>query len=114
MCLLGVLTSRFISLYYKQRAVKGARKIFPKVVIKNLREFPYPKRVSKKNQEKMVALVGKMLEFNQKLTKSKSPQEKSILQRQIQSTDRQIDQLVYRLYDLTEEEIEIAESETGG
>jgi len=112
MCLLGVLNSRFISLYYKQRAVKGARKIFPKVVIKNLREFPYPKRVSKENKEKMAALVGKMLEFNQKLTKSKAPQERSILQRQIESTDRQIDQLVYRLYDLTEEEIKIVESET--
>jgi predicted type IV restriction endonuclease len=112
MCLLGVLNSRFISLYYKQRAVKGARKIFPKVVIKNLREFPYPKRMSKKNKEKMVTLVGKMIEFNQKLTKIKSPQERSFLQRQIQSTDRQIDQLTYRLYNLTVEEIKIIESET--
>jgi hypothetical protein len=112
MCLLGVLNSRFISLYYKQRAVKGARKIFPKVVIKNLREFPYPKRVSKEKQEKMAAFVGKMIEFNQKLTKSKAPQERSILQRQIESTDRQIDQLVYKLYDLTDEEIKIVESET--
>jgi len=112
MCLLGILNSRFISLYYKQRAVKSARKIFPKVVINNLREFPYPKRVSNENKEKMAALVGKMLELNQKLTKSKAPQERSILQRQIESTDRQINQLVYRLYDLTEEEIKIVEPET--
>ena len=112
MCLLGVLNSRFISLYYKQRAVKGARKIFPKVVIKNLREFPYPKSVSNAKQEKMVALVGKMLDCNMKLAKLKSPQEKDILQRQIRSIDRQIDQLVYKLYNLTDEEIKIVESET--
>lgn len=34
--------SRLISLYYKQRAMKSARRVFPKVVIRNLREFPYP------------------------------------------------------------------------
>jgi type I restriction-modification system DNA methylase subunit len=112
MCLLGILNSRFISLYYKQKAVKSARKIFPKVVIKNLREFPYPKKVSKANQDKMVALVGKIVECNLKLTKSKSPQEKDILKRQIQTADGQIDQIVYRLYGLTDEEIKIVETET--
>ena len=32
-----------------------------------------------------------------------------MLQRQIEATDRQIDRLVYELYDLTEEEIAIVE-----
>jgi len=112
MCLLGVLNSRFTSLYYKQKAVKGARKIFPKVVIKNLREFPYPRSVSKINQEKMVTLVGKILDCNLKLTKVKFPQEKDILQRQIRSIDSQIDQLVYKLYSFSDEEIKIVETET--
>jgi len=44
------------------------------------------------------------------MTKSKTPQEKELLKRQIESTDKQIDQLVYKLYDLTEEEIKIVES----
>jgi hypothetical protein len=107
MCLLGVLNSRFTSLFYKQRAVKGARKIFPKVVIKNLREFPYPKMLNTEKQGKLVTLVEKMLKLNQTLAKLKTPQEKSVLQRQIEATDRQIDKLVYKLYDLTDEEIEI-------
>ena len=34
---------------------------------------------------------------------------KEMLQRQIDATDRQIDRLVYELYDLTEEEIRIVE-----
>ncbi len=34
---------------------------------------------------------------------------RSPLQRQIDATDRQIDQLVYELYGLTEEEIKIVE-----
>jgi len=36
-----------------------------------------------------------------------------VLQTQIDATDRQIDQLVYELYGLTEEEIRIVEEATG-
>jgi len=38
--------------------------------------------------------------------------EKSLIQRQIDATDKQIDQLVYELYGLTEEEIKIVEEAT--
>ena len=37
---------------------------------------------------------------------------KSVLQRQIEATDREIDRLVYELYGLTEEEIAIVEEAT--
>jgi len=53
--------------------------------------------------------VEKILDLNQQLAKSKMSQEKNVLQRQIEATDRQIDKLVYKLYDLTDEEIEIVE-----
>ena len=39
----------------------------------------------------------------------KTAHEKDFLQRQIDATDRQIDRLVYELYDLTDEEIKIVE-----
>ncbi len=35
--------------------------------------------------------------------------DKNFLQRQINATDRQIDRLVYELYELTEDEIQIVE-----
>ena len=35
--------------------------------------------------------------------------EKSLIQRQIDATDKQIDRLVYELYDLTDDEIKIVE-----
>lgn len=38
--------------------------------------------------------------------------EKSLIQRQIDATDRQIDQLVYELYGLTDKEIRIGEEAT--
>ena len=37
---------------------------------------------------------------------------KSLIQRQIDATDRQIDQLVYELYSFTKEEIKIVEGAT--
>ena len=40
--------------------------------------------------------------------------EKAALQRQIAATDAQIDQLVYKLYGLTEQEIQIVEEATEG
>ena len=42
-------------------------------------------------------------------TAARLPQEKEMIQRQIQATDEQIDRLVYELYGLTEEEIKIVE-----
>jgi len=36
----------------------------------------------------------------------------SVLQRQVDATDREIDQLVYELYGLTEDEIKIIEAST--
>lgn len=50
-----------------------------------------------------------MLDLNKQLAKAKIPQSKTVIQRQIETTDRQIDELVYELYDLTKEEIKIVE-----
>ncbi|HOP48472.1 MAG TPA: TaqI-like C-terminal specificity domain-containing protein [Desulfobacteraceae bacterium] len=60
--------------------------------------------------DQMVSLVDKMLDLHKRLTKSRVPHTTETLKRQLELTDRQIDQLVYRLYDLTDEEIKIVES----
>jgi predicted nucleic acid-binding Zn-ribbon protein len=46
------------------------------------------------------------------LAAAKTDHEKTALQRQIDSADRQIDQLVYQLYGLTDDEIKIVEEAT--
>jgi hypothetical protein len=60
----------------------------------------------------MVKLVESMLALNEQLLDSKSTAQKEIIQRQIDATDREIDQLVYELYGLTKDEIKIVEGET--
>ena len=48
--------------------------------------------------------VERMLHLHKRVASAKTNQEKIILQRQIEVTDRQIDSFVYDLYELTEEE----------
>ncbi len=57
----------------------------------------------------MVKLVDRMMGLNKQLSKAKITHDKMVLQRQIEATDRQIDQLVYELYGLTKKEIAIVE-----
>jgi hypothetical protein len=51
----------------------------------------------------MVDLVEQMLSLHKQLPAAKTEQEKTVIQRQIEATDKQIDALVYELYELTEE-----------
>ena len=57
----------------------------------------------------MVALVERVLSLHRQLAEARTPTAKTMLQRQIEATDQQIDQLVYELYGLTEEEIKVVE-----
>ena len=59
--------------------------------------------------DEIVKLVEKMLALHQQIAVAKTPQDTNLLQRQIAATDKQIDQLVYQLYGLTDEEIALVE-----
>ena len=53
-----------------------------------------------------------MLDLHNHLAAAKAAHAKTAIQRQIDATDRQIDQLVYELYGLTDDEIRIVEQAT--
>ena len=57
----------------------------------------------------MMALVERMLDLHKKLAAEQAPHVKTVLQRQIEATDREIDRLVYELYGLNDEEIAVVE-----
>ena len=62
--------------------------------------------------EKMVGLVERMLTLHERLAEAKIERERTVIGHQIFATDRQIDNLVYELYGLTDEEIRIVEEAT--
>jgi hypothetical protein len=82
------------------------RQFLTKLPIRTI-DFTNPADVAR--HDRMVALVEAMLDLHRRLSAEANPHVKSILQRQIDATDKQIDRLVYELYELTEEEIGIVE-----
>jgi hypothetical protein len=61
----------------------------------------------------MVELVEQMLALHEQLAAAQISQEKTLIQRHAQATAQDIDQLIYRLYGLTKEEIRIVEESNG-
>ena len=57
-------------------------------------------------------MAQSMTELHKQMAAAKTAHAKTAIERQIDATDRQIDQLVYELYGLTEEEIRIVEETT--
>jgi hypothetical protein len=110
------LNSKLISIFYKEFAVKGARQIFPKVVIKNLREFPFPRELDKRLIARLSTLHDRTTDLCEQLASSTTPYEKIALTRQIEAANRTIDQVVCGLYGLNDDQIELLEAthETAG
>jgi hypothetical protein len=112
--LLGLINSRLLSVWFLKTFDKLQRKIFPQFKVKELASFPIcpinlSDRADNARYARMVELVDQILCLHKQLAAAKAPDDKTRLQRQIDATDRLIDQLVYELYGLTEEEIKIVE-----
>jgi type I restriction-modification system DNA methylase subunit len=110
---LGLLNSKLLG-YIHDGYSMNKNKVFAKVLATNLKKLPirpinFDNQKDNANHDKMVELVERMLDLHKQLHAAKLPQAQTLLQRQINAADRQIDRLVYDLYGLTEEEIKIVE-----
>jgi adenine-specific DNA-methyltransferase len=61
-------------------------------------------------QDWIVQLVDRMLDLHRKKNQAKTDSEKELFKHQIKATDTEIDELVYKLYGLNEEEVGIVKS----
>jgi len=93
---LAIINSMLMSYYFQMNTAKAVRKLFPKIILKDLRQFPI-KVISIEEQKPFIELVEKVLAGR------KNDNDTTDL-------ENQIDQLVYELYGLTVEEIEIIEN----
>jgi type I restriction-modification system DNA methylase subunit len=109
--ILGILNSQLTTIYvhHTGSSFRGNFFAFGKSSLKNM---PIPE-YNDKEFEFLVNVVDQMLELHKQLAATKTSHEQNIIQRQIDATDKQIDQLVYELYELTDEEIKIVEESTG-
>jgi type I restriction-modification system DNA methylase subunit len=110
--LLGLMNSRLMTFYHQKKFLDEFKMRFQKILIKDCKRFPirpinFSDSNDKARHDKMVSLVERMLELHNR--SPRTPQEHEIVKREIESTDRQIDTLVYELYSLTEDEIKTVE-----
>jgi hypothetical protein len=114
--LCALLNSRLLDFYLKRvtTAFRGgyfaANKQF--IELLPIRPVDLTDRADEARHTQAVALVNGMLTLKKRLPVARTDHEKAVLQRQIEATDRKIDQLVYELYGLTDAEIWIVEEAT--
>lgn len=115
--LLGVLNSRLfwfaisnISIPFGVRAGEFRYRLIYQYMEKvPIRPIDSSNPSDKARHDKMVKLAESMLALHKQKDAAKTQPERELYERQIEVTDRQIDTLVYELYDLTPKEIAILE-----
>lgn len=115
--LLGLFNSRLMSFYYFTKFGEKEKKVFPHLRQGSIMQLPvrridFANPNDKKIHDELVALVDRMLELNKKLAPIRDTpfSERDELKREIEQTDKEIDNLVYDLYGLTEEEKQVIET----
>ncbi|MDD5417314.1 MAG: N-6 DNA methylase [Candidatus Nanoarchaeia archaeon] len=106
--LLGILNSTLLT-YYMSRIGKKKGHVY-RYSTTYLKDLPI--RMAPENQQKpIIELVDKMLSLNKKLNEmgDKKTDERAKIEDEIKETDKKIDELVYKLYGITEEEKKIIE-----
>jgi hypothetical protein len=111
--LLGVLNSRLLTFRFRtigKLKSGGIYEYFWNSVSKlPIHRIDFSRPADKTAHDRMVKLVDSMLRLHQQLAAAKSEAQKAIMQRQIDATDAEIDNLVYELYGITDEERRIIE-----
>jgi hypothetical protein len=111
--LLGLLNSTLLWYFLKQIAACRAggfieaKPIYVKQLPIRIIDPSDPAAVARHDQ--IEDLVARMLDLHKRLAAAEMPDEKTTLQQQIDAIGGQIDQVVYELYGLTEEEIKVVE-----
>lgn len=113
--ILGLLNSKllrwyfpFISAPFRGGWMSANRQFLSQLPIRII-EFSNPKE--KETHEQMVKLVDQIISLNKRLNKlgDKKTDERQRIEEEIKKTDAEIDELVYKLYDITESEKKIIE-----
>ena len=107
--ILGLLNSKLFDFIYQKKY--NTKKVFPRILLENLKQLPIPQSPDPIHQSQLVKLVETMLQLNKDLQIATLPEQKEHTKARIDYTDKKIDKLVYELYGLTEDEIKIVEGE---
>jgi hypothetical protein len=108
--LLGLLNSRLAFFFFKQTcaALEGPGEPYLRFFGQYLEGFPVRlANAAKKDRDRLADLVSQLLAIDARRSAVTTDYHRTALNRKISAVDRQIDQLIYRLYELTPDDIEL-------
>lgn len=94
--LLAILNSKLATFFHFKSSPKATKGAFPKILVYDIKNFPLPKFLE---NSRIFPLVQEVLKSKQENPKADTS-----------NLEKEIDQMVYELYGLTEEEIAIVEN----
>ena len=97
--LLAIFNSKLATFYHFNSSPKATKGAFPKILVYDVNNFPLPSNIAKETDEFLKSIVSGIIE-----------KKKTDFSFDTSHQVKEIDQLVYKLYDLTEKEIEIIEN----
>ena len=115
--LLAIINSRLMTFYHRKKFLDEFKMRFQKILIKDCRRFPIPDvdlatAAEKTRHDKIVQLVSQIIDAKERFTTAKNERDQEFYKNKFEALDHQIEALVYDLYGLTKEEIEIVEGAT--
>jgi hypothetical protein len=114
----GILNSRLFVFLYRLFAIEDGRvlaQVKPTVISElPIRSIDFSNEAEKAKHDHIVSLVKQMLKAKEEFAAAKLDSNIQRLEHRCTTLDRQIDEAVYELYGLTEEEIKIVEGGSTG
>lgn len=105
----AIFNSKLYTFIYRLYSLENGR-ILPQVKPAMVKRMPFMD-IEPDKQMPFIELSNKLSYLNKDLANCKTPKDEKMLKLQIDKTEEKINQLIYELYDLTEDEIVIVENE---
>jgi len=106
----AILNSRLMRYVYSVAVRESAQKAFPQVKVRSLRSLPIKaidpgSERDKEVHDLLVDHVQRLIDLHACVATTETAHDRKVLSRRIQGLDREVDQLVERLYGLSEAEV---------
>lgn len=109
--LLGVLNSELMNYFFKMKCLTNKKSIAQvkkeDLDLLPIRKIDFSNKAEKESHDKLVLLVNQRLKYAEKSFEAKTEKDKNYTESLCSSFERQIDEIVYQLYNISNEEIKI-------
>lgn len=106
--ILAFLNSELMGWYFRKKFQISNDDTFPQIMIRDILQFPVP-FIDKDHDNELNKLVNQLLQLNEEKAEAKLQTKISQIESKIDYCENRINEIIYQLYELTEDEIKIVE-----